>query len=146
MVLLMYKSWTFWQFFFFFFRSDNSFAKIPENWQLSGCCTQAHHPSSTCGQQPLPDTAPSSSGIWSWTSLHPCWPPYFHCRSARKGICQPHSGVGPGFLGSAWSEILRPKRHHTSWPISGLIFYSWETLPLMVPHSTITQKSLLEIF
>ena len=40
----------------------------PGSWQLSGCCIQTHHLLSSCGQQPLPDIASSSSGTWSWTS------------------------------------------------------------------------------
>ena len=115
MVLLMYKALTFCQFFL---------SMIPGSWQLSGCCTQAHHLSSSRGQQPLPDTEPSSSGTWSWTSLHQLWPPCSHCGSARKGTCQPCSGLGPGFRESAWSETLKPKRHHISWPASWPVSYS----------------------
>lgn len=65
--------------------------------------------------QGLTSLLPSSSGTWWWTSLHRLWPPCSHCGWARKGTCQPYSGLGPGFVGSAWSETLKPKRHHTSW-------------------------------
>ena len=112
MVLLMYKALMFWQFFW---------AMTSGSLQLSGCCTQTHHLSSSHGQQPLPDTAPSSSGTWLWSSLDQFWPPCSHCGSARKATCQPYSGLGPGFMGSAWSETLKPKRHiswQTSWPVS----------------------------
>ena len=59
MVLLMYKALMFWQFLW---------ATTSGSLQLSACCTQTHHLSSSHGQQPLSDTAPSSSGTWSWTS------------------------------------------------------------------------------
>ena len=57
------------------------------SWQLSGRCIQAHHLSSPCGQQVLPDMASSSSGTWWWTWLHHLWLPYPHYGSARKAIC-----------------------------------------------------------
>ena len=82
----------------------------PGSWQLSGC-TQAQHLSSSCGWQPLPDTATSSSG----TPLHRLWPPRSYCESARKGTGQPFSGLGPGFVGSARSETLKPNVECWTW-------------------------------
>ena len=58
----------------------------PGSWQLSGHCTQAHHLSSSCGQQALSDMTSSSSGTWRWTWLHHLWLPCCHYGSARKGI------------------------------------------------------------
>lgn len=89
--------------------------KLTAKWIL---CTQAHHRSPSHDQQPLPDRAPSSSGTWWWTSFHRLQPPCSHCGWVRMGPCRPYSGLGPGFVGSAWSETLKPKKHHTFWSVS----------------------------
>lgn len=44
---------------------------------------------------------------------------------SNEGNLPVYSGLDPGFMGSALSEILKPKRHHTSWPTSWLIAYSY---------------------
>ena len=76
---------------------SNDTRKLTAKWMLY----TAPRLSSSRGQQPLPDTAASSSGTWSWTSLHQLQTPCSHCGSARMGTCQPCSGLGPGFVGSA---------------------------------------------
>lgn len=104
-------------------------------WQLSGCCTHLHFLSSLHGQWPLPDRAPSSSGLWLQTPLHPLWPPYSHCGSVRKGTCPPFKGLGPGFMRVASREMLKQKiRHHISWLASWSIsYFCWVSLVPQCP-------------
>lgn len=91
----------------------------PGNWQLSVCWTQARHLSSSSGQLHL---------------LHlelDCW---FHfinlghhnliVGQQERELAGLFSGLGPGFMGSAWSETLKPKRHYTSWSAFWPVSYS----------------------
>lgn len=101
------------------------------NWQLSGYCIPAHHLSSSCGQQLLPETAPSSSGTWSRGLIPLTLATWSCCGSARSGTCQPYLGLGPGFVGSARSETLKSKSHPTFRPVS------WPVSSFFNPHSKI---------
>ena len=97
---------------------SNSWARTPGSWRLRGCCNKL-----LTWPWPPPDTAPSPSGLWRWASLVPFGHHSSHCGSAWKGTCQlVQAGTGD-LWGCAWSQILKPKRHHPSWPASWLIFY-----------------------
>lgn len=89
---------------------SNDTRKLTAKWML---CTSSIHLSSSRGQQPLPDTAPSSSGTWLLDFFVKLWPPMFSLWVSKEETCQPFR---------AWAQDSGDLLDQRLWSQKGIIF------------------------